>query len=220
MRRPIIVCSRIFLTLAVLLLSVAAANAQSGRRSTNTSTGTNTNSNVSPAPGAKTAEAKPAAEPRVRLVVGIDRANAFTTTPYYVYDTVMQECIRHLNDANIVFANSGGSSMNRSEAIKLAKGETQRWVINLEVRSLYADSGRQIKPEQDELFVEYTVIEPVTGKIKHSGRTQHHIYQSGGRNSIPTSARNVGNYSEYSIKQAVVEAADKILADFDIKIRE
>lgn len=214
-------CKRIILAVSVFSLSVGLVNAQSGRRSTGSS---NTNTNTSPAAPTssptKPAAPKPATEPSVRLLVGIDRSTAFTTTPFYVYDTLLQECIHRLNDANIVFANAGGNNLNRSEAVKIAKGETQRWVVSLEVRSFYAESGRQVKPQEDELYVEYTVIEPVTGKVKRSGRTQRHIYQSGGRNSIPTSARDIGNYSEYSIKQAANEAADKILAGFDIKVRE
>src|SRR6185436_19634410 len=119
-------------------------------------------------------------------LVGINRADSFTTTPYYVYDTVLADCIKRLGDAEIVFVNSGGFSMNRSAAVKAAREETTRWVVSLEVKSLFAESGCQIKPEQDELFVEYAVVEPGTGKIKHSGRTQRHIYQSSGRgNSVP-----------------------------------
>lgn len=202
-----------------LLTLVGVAHAQSGRRSppgTATTSGT-----PAPSPtGAKTAEKKTAAEPRLQLLVGVNRADAFTITPYYVYDTLLADCMRRLSDAEIVFVNSGGNSMNRSAAIKAAKEETTRWVVSLEVKSFFAESGRQIKPEQDELFVEYVVVEPVTGKIKHSGRTQRHIYQSGrGGNSLPTT-KGGPNYSEYSIKQAALEAADKILAGFDIKVRE
>ena len=222
MRRIDMPTKRILLIVSVLLFSLGLVSAQSGRRSPSTpaNTNANTNTNSATTTGAKTPAPKPETEPRVRLLVGMDRATAFTTTPFYVYDTVMQECIRRLNEANIVFANAGGSNMNRAEAVKLAKSETQRWVVSLEVRSFYAESGRQIKPTEDELYVDYTVIEPVTGKIKRSGRTQRHIYQSGGRGSIPSSAKDIGNYSEYSIKQAAVEAADRILAGFDIKVRE
>ena len=211
----------ILLTTLVLLLLSGVVQAQSGRRSTGSSTSTtaNTNTTAPATPGAKATATKSDTETRVRMMVAIDRSNAFTTTPFYVYDTVLQECIARLNQANIVFANAGGTNLTRGEASKTAKGETQRWVVSLEVRSIFAESGRQIKPEEDELFVDYVVYEPVTGKVKKYGRTQHHIYQSGGRGSAST-PRNVGNYSEYGIKQAAIEVADKILAGFDIKIRD
>jgi len=205
------------LLISIFLLTFGVAQAQSGRRSTG---GTTTTATTPTAPGAKPTEKKPATETRLQLLVGINRADAFTTTPYYVYDTLLTDCIRRLSDAEIVFANAGGNSMNRSAAIKAAKEETTRWVVSLEVKSFFAESGRQTKPEQDELIVEYVVVEPVTGKIKHSGRTQRHIYQSArDRNSLPTT-KGVPNYSEYSIKQAAIEAADKILAGFDIKVRD
>jgi hypothetical protein len=210
MRRP---AQQIFLLITTALLALGVAQAQSGRRSSGASAAT-------PAtPGTQTAEKKPATEARVQLLVGINRADAFTSTPYYVYDTVLEDCIRRLSEAEIVFANSGGNNMNRSEAVKTAKGETTRWVVSLEIRSFYAESGRQIKPEQDELYIDFTVIEPVTGKVKRSGRTQKHIYQNGrGGTSVPSQRGPA--YSEYSIKQAAIEAADKILAGFEIKVRE
>ena len=207
----------LFLLISIALLIWDSAQAQSGRRSTPGSTTTTTTAPSTPA--AKTAEKKPGAEPRLQLLVGINRADAFTITPYYVYDTLLADCIKRLSDAEMVFANSGGNTMNRSAAVKAAREETTRWVVSLEVKSLFAESGQQIKPEQDELFVEYTVVEPVTGKIKRSGRTQRHIYQSGGGKS-QSATKGGPNYSDYSIKQAAIEAADKILAGFDIKVRE
>jgi hypothetical protein len=205
-----------FLLISIAVLTWGVAQAQSGRRSapaTTTATAPSTSA-------AKNAEKKPAAESRLQLLVGINRADSFTTTPYYVYDTVLADCIKRLGDAEIVFVNSGGNTMNRSAAVKAAREETTRWVVSLELKSLFAESGQQIKPEKDELFVEYTVVEPVTGKIKRSGRTQRHIYQGGrGGNSVPTT-KGGPNYSEYSIKQAALEAADKILAGFDIKVRD
>jgi hypothetical protein len=208
---------RIPLIISIALLSFAVTPAQSGRRSTPGSTTTATPSPSTP--GAKPAEKKPTADSRLQLLVGIYRSGAFTTTPYYVYDTVLEDCLRRLSEAEIVFANAGGNSMNRSEAVKAAKQETTRWVVSLEVQSFYAESGQKIKPEQDELFIEYTVVEPVTGKIKRSGRTQRHIYQDN-RGGVYRPSKAGPAYSEYSIKQAAVEAADKILAGFDIKVRD
>src|SRR5215831_12547019 len=124
---------KLLFLISLALLSVGVAPAQSGRRSTGGST-TNTNS-TPPAPGAKTVEKKPAAEPRLQLLVGMNRSDAFTTTPFYVYDTVLDVCIRRLSEAEIVFATSGGNNMNRAEAVKAAKQETTRWVVALEVRS-------------------------------------------------------------------------------------
>ena len=50
-------------------------------------------------------------------------------------------------------------------------------------------------------------------------RTNQLIYQNG-RGGVTSPTRNGAIYSEYSIKQAAREAADRILAGFDIKARE
>jgi len=208
---------QLLLSISIALLAASVVHGQSGRRSTSGTTSTTTA--PSSTPGAKTPEKNPPAEPKLQLLVGINRADAFTSTPFYVYDTVLADCIKRLSEAEIVFATAGGNNMNRAEGVKAAKQETTRWVVSLELRSFYAESGRQVKPEQDELYIDYTVIEPVTGKIKRSGRTQRHIYQSGRGGATLPPQRGPG-YSEYSIRQAAMEAADRILAGFDIKVRE
>ena len=209
---------KLLVAVVILFASITALHAQSGRRSTGGSTTSTTTTTTPSVAGPKTIEKKPAPAPKVQLLVGIDRQDVFNNVHYYIYDTVLDDCIRRLGEAEIVFANSGGK-MNRAEATRAAKQEKVRWVVNLEIRSIYADSGRQVKNNQDELVVDYTVIEPETGKIKRSGKTQQHIYQNG-RGGISLPSKNGGVYSEYSIKQAAIEAADKILAGFDITVRQ
>src|SRR2546428_685810 len=204
---------KLFIALVILFASMTALLAQSGRRSTGGSTTSTTTTTPSVA-GPKTIEKKPAAAAKVQLLVGIDRQDVFNNVPYYIYDTVLDNVIRRLGEAEIVFANSGGN-MNRADAVRAAKQETVRWVVSLEIRSVYADSGRQVKNNQDELAVDYTVIEPETGKIKRSGQTHQHIYQNG-RAGVSLPSKNGAVYSEYSIKQASIEAADRILGGFDI----
>src|SRR3989440_7060161 len=208
---------KLFIAVVILFASMTALQAQSGRRSTGGST-TSTTTTTPSAAGPKTIEKKPAAAAKVQLLVGIDREEVFNNVPYYIYDTVLDNVIRRLGDAEIVFANSGGK-MTRADASKAAKQEKSRWVVNLEIRSIYSDSGRQVKNNQDELAVDYTVIEPQTGKIKRSGQTHQHIYQNG-RGGVSLPSKNGPVYSEYSIKQAAIEAADRILAGFDITVRQ
>ncbi len=205
---------RLLLLIAIAIFSLTTAHAQSGRRSTGGST-----TSAPSVSGPKAVEKKPTAAPKLQLLVGINRSDAFTTTPFYIYDTVLDNCIRRLGEAEIVLPTSAGNNMNRAEAIKAAKQETIRWVVSLEVRSVYADSGKQVKNNADELYIDYTVIEPKTGKIKRSGRTHQTIYQTG-RGGVSSPSKNSPLYSEYAIKQAAREAADRILAGFDIKVRE
>jgi len=152
------------------------------------------------------------------MLVGIDKHEVFATVPYYIFDTVLDNCIRRLGEADIVMPTSGGSDMSRGAAIKAAKQETVRYVVLLHVGSEFADAGKQVKNGQDELYVEYTVFEPETAKVKASGRTHQLIYQTG-RGGVSLPSKNSPIYSEYAIKQAAREAADQILERFDIKIR-
>ena len=204
--------------LTSFLLCTATAQAQSGRRGTGGSTTTTTTPSVS---GPKATEKKSDPAPKLQLLVGIDgrEVSVSSRIPFYVFDTVLENCVRSLGEAETVFATSAGNNMPRTEARKAAKQETKRWVISLEIRSIYADAGNQVRKGQDELYVEYAVIEPETGNIKRSGRTNQLIYQNG-RGGVTLPTRNGAIYSEYSIKQAAREAADHILAGFDIKGRE
>ena len=210
--------TRVLFSIVLLLASTSALFAQSGRKSSTSSSSTTTTTTTPSVAGPKTTEKKATAAPKVQLLVGVDRRSVFTTVPYYVFDTVLDNVIRRLGEAEIVFATSGGN-MNRSDAVKAAKQEKTRWVVVLEIRSIYADSGRQVKNNQDELAVDFIAIEPETGKIKHSGQTHNHIYQNG-RGGISLPSKNGGVYSDYSIKQAAIEAADRILAGFDITVHQ
>jgi len=209
--------ARLLFVIVVLLASTSALFAQSGRKSTGSSSSTTTTA-TPPVSGTKTTEKKTDTAPKLQLLVGIDRHDAFSNVPFDIYDTVLDNVIRRVGEAEIVFANSGGN-MNRADAVKAAKQEKVRWVISLEIRSINQDALRQVKNNQDELAIDFTTIEPETGKIKRSGQTHQHIYQNG-RGGISLPSKNGAGYSEYSIKQAALEAADRILAGFDITIRQ
>lgn len=205
--------SRVFIFAAIALIA-ATTTAQSGRRGKTGSPSPTTPSVSGPKPVEKKAE--PA--PRIQMVVGITGSEVFTPLPYYLLDTVLANCIRRLGEAEIVFPTSGGRDMNRSDAIKQAKRETVRYVVLLKLGDEYADANPRVRNNQNDLYVEYTIFEPETAKVKRSGRVHQHIYQTGrGGISLPT--KNSPIYSEYAVQQAAREAADQILAAFDIKVR-
>ena len=202
--------------IAISFVCAAVINAQSGRRSTGGAT-TNTAPSVS---GPKAVEKKPAQAPRLQLLVGIDNRDPMSNIPYYVTDTVIDNCVRRLGDASDVIVTSAGRGMNRAEAIKRAKEETVRYVVWLQIGSELADAGKKPSSNSmDELYVSYTIIEPGTGKFKQSGRSHHQIYQTG-RGGVSAPTKNSPLYSEYALKQAARETADRVLAAFDIKLRD
>jgi hypothetical protein len=132
----------------------------------------------------------------------------------------MDNCVRRLGDASDVIVNSAGSRMSRADAIKQAKGETARYVVWLQIGSELADSGRQQnRNDADELYVTYMILEPGTAKFKQTGRSHHQIYQTG-RGGVSLPKKNSPLYSEYALKQAAREIAERVLAAFDIKLRD
>ena len=201
--------------IAILFACATVNHAQSGRRSTNGTT--TTAPSVS---GPKTVEKKPEKPPRLQLLVGIDNRDPNSNIPYYVSDTVIDNCVRRLGDASDVIVTSAGRGMNRSDAIKRAKEETVRYVVWLQIGSELADSGKQpSKNSVDELYVSYTILEPGTAKFKRSGRSHHQIYQTG-RGGVSAPNKNSPMYSEYALKQAARETAERILDAFEIKLRD
>lgn len=206
---------RALAVIAVVFAGIIASYAQSGRRSTGGAT--TTAPSVS---GPKAVEKKPEKPPGLQLLVGIDNRDPTSNIPYYVTDTVIDNCVRRLGDASDVIVTSAGRGMNRAEAIKRAKEETVRYVVWLQIGSELADSGRQpSKNSMDELYVSYSILEPGTAKFKQSGRSHHQIYQNG-RGGVSAPTKNSPLYSEYALKQAARETAERILLTFEIKLRD
>ena len=204
---------QILLLLGIGLVAIGAAAAQSGRRSGGSPTTTTTPS-VS---GPKAVDKKPATQSRIQLLAGINGRTPTTTVPFYIFDTVLDNCMRRLGEAEIVFVTSAGNQLNRAGAIKAARTESVRYVVVLEVGSDYVDARTQAKNGVNELYVDYAVFEPETAKLKTSGRTHQRIYQTG-KGGISLPSKNSPIYSDYAVKQAAREAADRILEAFDLKV--
>ena len=200
------------LVLLALVLISSSATAQSGRRDKSKAP------NPSSA-GTKSTDAKPRPPERLQLVVGTEGPSTMGNAPYYLSDTVLENCLARLAEANEVVASSVGRHITRGDAIKLAKEETGRYIVLLQITDGLAGSSPQARSVASELYVTYMIYEPGTGKVKQSGRAHKSIYPSGNVGvSGPTKQAPV--YSDYSIKQAARETAEKILEAFDIKFSE
>ena len=209
----VIATNRNLLTLVFLLAITVTVKAQSGRRSSN---GQTTAPSVS---GPKTVEKTPVKAPKIRLLVSVEDRNPLVSVPYYLSDTVLDNCVRHLNDATEVNAVVARRSMTRAEAVIRAKAEKEAFVVFLQIESDVAPTAKQAKNGPDELYVRYTIFEPVTARIKQWGRTHQQIYKTG-QGGVSTSSKSSPVYSEYALKQSAKEAAERVLEAFEIKISD
>lgn len=206
---------QVLLLVSMVLACAMLTQAQSGRRSTGAPA---TTPSVS---GPKAVEKAPAKASKIHLLVGIENRNPFSNIPYYLSDTVLENCVRRLADSAEIVPNAVGRGMDRVAAVRRAKAEKEGYVVWLQIESDVLDSGKQQKNGPDELYVRYTIFEPETAKVKQSGRTHQQIYKTGkGGVSSPTSSRNGAIYSEYALKQAAREAAERILEAFEIRVRD
>src|SRR5262249_9746096 len=136
------------LAVAIVFACVFIASAQSGRRSTGGSP------TASPSvSGSKNIEKKPEKPLSLHLLAGIEDADPLMNLPYYLSDTVLDNCLRRLSDAAEVIATSAGRGMTRSDAIRRAKEEKDRYVVWLQIGSGFASSRKPSKNGPDELYV-------------------------------------------------------------------
>jgi hypothetical protein len=201
------------LIFSIILVCATVTQAQSGRRSSN---GQTTAPSVS---GPKTVEKTTVKAPRIQLLVSVEDRNPLASVPYYLSDTVLDNCVRRLNDATEINATTSGRGMTRAEAGIKAKAQKEAYVIFLQIESDITPSAKQAKNGPDELYVRYTIFEPATARIKQWGRTHQQIYKTG-QGGVSTSSKSSPVYSEYALKQAAKEAAERVLEAFEIKIRD
>jgi hypothetical protein len=199
------------LVFIVLVSTCLVVQAQSGRRGSGKST--TTAPSVS---DTKEVQAKPQKPARLQLLVGIDAAAATSTVPYYLTDTVLDECIRRLGESPDVAVTPAAQHMTRGDAVKAAKQEKDRYVVWLQLGNEFSGTSSQDLNGPNELWVNYTILEPGTAKTKKTGRAYHSIYRAGNV-SLPPSSKQGPAYSEYAVKQAAREAADKVLEAFEIQ---
>jgi len=199
------------LSIAIVLISIGiTAAAQSGRRG-----GKPPGAATSSSPEAKPGSAKLQTE-RIQLVIGTEGPGT-GNAPYYLSDTVLENCLARLAEVNEVVATAPGKHITRGDAAKMAKDETNRYVVLLQITDGLAGSSPQTRSGASELYVTYLILEPGTGKVKQSGRAHKSIYPSGNV-GVSGPARQSPVYSDYAIKQAARETAEKILEAFDIKV--
>ena len=216
MRRMLMFHQRAILVSSVLIGCALCVQAQSGRRSTSKP--------IITAPSVsepKEVEAKPKTPARLQILLVAENPSPFNQTPYYLSDTVLDECARRLQEASNVLANVGRDDMTRAQAAQAAKNEKERYVVWLQLGNDVADSSRQVQDQYAQLYVSYVVYDPGTGKVRASGRTYNGLAKVGNIGvSGPPSSRRTAVYEQEMVKRSAREAADRVLKTLGISIND
>lgn len=210
-----LVASSLSVVAVFLLITVGPAAAQSGRRAPRSSSPAPT-----PTPQATPIETNPAAKISAAqsFVVGIDREAGFAVIPMYFYDSVLRACADRLDDSASVKVTVANREMNRGEAIKRAKAETESHLVWMQLR---LDTGRGMSDaDLREIYIDYWVFAPTTAKMVTNGRSYQQMYRGGGVIVMPSPrGRASVPYTEQMLKQAARDAAERILSAMNLPTR-
>ena len=211
---------RFLFIVAALVAFATVAAGQSGRRSSSkTSTSPTTSGTPSESTSVNPAESTEKKAAEIKLLVGIDDPSPISGIPRYFADTVLDVCVRRLSQPAGVKVTAGPRSLARSDAVKAAKAETSRYVVWLQVGSSSVDAGRRASSSSDDYYVSFMLLEPVTARIKQSGRVTAGTRRVGNVGvGVPAARSTI--YLEQVIKEAARQAAERILSALGIKDTE
>ncbi len=194
----------------VLLTSVLAVMAQSGRRVRKSAAVPIPIPTPEATPTPRMSSEKP--KPAFTFIVGLDRYSDFSTISLNIYSGVLRSCVERLDDSESVVAEMSTNDMSRGDAIRKAKAEKEAYIVWLHLRSNnFNDQGRT-QGDSRNVYIEYSVFAPVTGKLATSGNTYPEAYRNRGIR-LPTSSIN----GDYYLNQAARGAAERILDHFHVR---
>ena len=191
----------------IVLLGFSSASAQSGRRGAKI-----TPPPVPvPTPESTTAPVAEKSKVAIRFILGMDQHESFSSVSLGTAASVRRSCAGRLDEPEWAKVESSQRTMSRSDAIKLAKGEKDGYVVFLRLREDTMSSRTTGTPNN--AYIEYTVFAPGTAKVFTSGST----YPSRGR-GVVVDPRTTGMEGDYYLNRAARETADRILSKFSIPI--
>jgi hypothetical protein len=212
------------LVCALMILCVAAsAEAQSGRR---TKEKTRQPAKAAPvsAPSETTGPATTPTPPaksearRISLIVAADEGQHSASLPLGSSRTVLDGFVERLKKS-AAFDVRVEKQMSRKEAGDLAKSQKETYLVWLQLDTEFVSSRRN----SPDLYVEYVVFTPETAKSKAQGR----IYMRAGQRRVgvggvlvgvplPLPRTGTGMPPDYELKQAGRDAAERVIAAFDM----
>jgi hypothetical protein len=148
-------------------------------------------------------------QPKLNLIVGIHNGDVFSGIPPTYYDSVLESCAGRLDDSRGVHVDVVTREMTRGDAVNRARAEKEGYVIWLQLRtdSYSGSTGNSL----NDIYVEYTVLEPGSAKVKTQGNCYPNSSRKGGVVVPRTSGRTNTMIAESRLREAAQEAAERIL---------
>ncbi|MFY9557383.1 MAG: hypothetical protein WAV20_17325 [Blastocatellia bacterium] len=212
MMRPSILCwaslrpvAGIFLCVLLVLGAVSISEAQSGRRPPKRPESPDPLPPKQEEPPIKPSTDQEKTQIPVKVIWS--NRNIGTST---IYTRIVEDgCLERLSQARSV-KTSTAADLNRKEAIDIAKGSKDIFVLYFELEADVAAAqsvGINSVPPQY-LYARYEVFTPGTGKTKTSGRV---FQQQRGPGGIPVPLPRTNTSAEYSLRYVGREMADRLL---------
>jgi hypothetical protein len=152
-------------------------------------------------------------EARFSLVVVSNPLSALDNIPIGYQQTIFNSFMKRLGTSSSLKV-IGEEDMNRSEAIKRAKTETERFVVWL---SIGLDAQGVIGQDSlSSLTVEYIVFTPTTGKTKSQGRVYPQLRKPRGIIGLPLPEGRIPD--EIALRRSGEEAAERVIKSFNLPI--
>lgn len=206
--------TRAILVAAVLFFAANASMGQAGRRPPR-------RVEASPTPTPEpTPQAKPPAKAQFSLKVVSDIP--LTVHMLFPFPERMQTWTVDRLKKSPILDVTAGAPANRHEAVQLARTETEAFIVWLQLEDNPLGRAENVgrRPASGEVWINYSVLSPGTGKAKYSGRVVLIQTSTGGvgsgrvLNPCYPSVRG----DDYLLLQASLEVAARILHSLDVPV--
>jgi hypothetical protein len=146
------------------------------------------------------------------FIVGMNKLTGLSRIPAATASSVLRACANRLDEPEPVKADTTSKEMNRGDAIARAKSEKEAYIVWLRLLPNNV-SGRAGSNDPEDLYIEYSVFAPATGKESASGR----VFPAYRNRAIIPGPKTTGVTSYGYLIQAAKETAERILADFHLQ---
>jgi len=205
---------RAILVATVLIAAANAAMGQAGRHPPR-----RVEASPTPAPE-PTPQVKPPAKPQFSLKVVRD----ISLTVYMIFpfpERMQTWTVDRLKKSTILDV-TAGAPVNRSEAVKLAKAETETFIVWLQLEDNPVGKGENVgrRPASGDVWINYSVLSPLTGKAKYSGRVVLSQTSTGGLGSgtVMNACYPGVRGDDYLLLLASLELAARSMRGLDVPI--